>query len=527
MQKFKIFYSWQSDLPGNKTRHFIRECIDEAIYLAQESEAIEAEREEATTGITGSPDIVTTLFSKIDNCNLFIADLSLCYTEDWQNEKKSPNPNVLLELGYAVKVLGWERIICLCNTDYGDKYPFDIAHNRITDFSLDGKSKKEVKSDIAKIIFINIRDIRKQPPRVKAGMATHIIGTYDFDSHKVASSLIPIEISKQESYVLHNKELLEEAKQLVTEIQELTNRIKVAKEKKDQKPAEPPKQPMPSIKISSQVPETVHAIVETYELSETAVVWEDAEKDRSLIKKWIGIDVPDDFFDLGELKQMAQLLNIFGSTLNGTDDEKAKHEKLHMLSYKLLLLNFRTNYLKTFDGLCFVPLAIQNISSMQDTDISVLVNIEIGEIVEPDEHLIWGGYEGLQGNLCRDDEDEMDVGIICELFGLVEDGVIHIEDIPYNPSTYIPRTPILTNSGFQQPDKTAEDYKQELEEFIASTGGKGYYEFDVTNLRPNECRWLSCGMLLRPVDGEVKVHYQICSKYSMGDLSGMLEMKIS
>lgn len=33
MRKFKIFYSWQSDLPGNKTRNFIRDCIDEAIDL--------------------------------------------------------------------------------------------------------------------------------------------------------------------------------------------------------------------------------------------------------------------------------------------------------------------------------------------------------------------------------------------------------------------------------------------------------------------------------------------------------------
>ena len=46
---FKIFYSWQSDLPGNKTRNLIRRCIDEAIALAEESEAIEAERDEATT----------------------------------------------------------------------------------------------------------------------------------------------------------------------------------------------------------------------------------------------------------------------------------------------------------------------------------------------------------------------------------------------------------------------------------------------------------------------------------------------
>ena len=113
MSKFKIFYSWQSDLPKNKTKNFIRECIDEAIDLAQETEAIEAERDEATTGTTGAPNIVTTLFSKIDNCDLFIADVSLCYTDNPLQKKYSPNPNVLLELGYAVKTLGWDRIISL------------------------------------------------------------------------------------------------------------------------------------------------------------------------------------------------------------------------------------------------------------------------------------------------------------------------------------------------------------------------------------------------------------------------------
>ena len=94
-----IFYSWQSDLPGNKARNFIRECIDEAIDLAEESETIEAERDEATKGTTGSPNIVTTLFSKIDNCDFFVADVSLCYTCDTKDGKKGPNPNVLLELG--------------------------------------------------------------------------------------------------------------------------------------------------------------------------------------------------------------------------------------------------------------------------------------------------------------------------------------------------------------------------------------------------------------------------------------------
>ena len=185
MRKFKIFYSWQSDLPGNKTRNFIRDCIDEAIDLAEESEAIEAERDEATKDTTGSPNIVTTLFSKIDDCDLFIADVSLCFTSDIKADKKSPNPNVLLELGYAVNVLGWEHVICLCNTDFGDAYPFDIAHNRITGYSLEGKKEKEVRNYIRKIIFSNIRDLRNAKPRAKAGEAMHILGTYDFSEHMV------------------------------------------------------------------------------------------------------------------------------------------------------------------------------------------------------------------------------------------------------------------------------------------------------------------------------------------------------
>lgn len=519
MQKFKIFYSWQSDLPGNKTRNFIRECIDEAIDLAQESEAVEAERDEATMGTTGSPNIVTTLFSKIDNCDFFIADLSLCFTEDRQNEKKSPNPNVLLELGYAVKTLGWERVICLCNTDYGDKYPFDIAHNRITNFSLEGKSKKEVKNDIAKIIFTNIRDIRKQPPRAKDGSATHIIGAYDFGSQKVINTLVPIEISKQEGYVLHNKELLEESRKLIPEIQELTSRIKTVSEDNENLQETVSEQSEPSVKCQSQL-----SMFFSNKATEITVEWKDAEEDQARIKRWLDIDVPDDFFDLGGLKRMVKFPN---STLNGTDDEKIKYEKLQKLSHYLVLLEVRTNYLKTFEGMYFVPLAIQNISSMSDSDIRVVVNVKTGEIVEPEEHLIWEEIEGLQGNLCRDDEDETDVGIICELFGLIEDGVICIEDIPYDSSRYTTQMPILTANGFSQPDKTEEDYRHELEEFIASTDGRGYYEFNVTNLRPGECRWLCCGMLIRPSDDKIVVHYQIHSKYSSGELNDTIEMKIS
>lgn len=218
---------------------------------------------------------------------------------------------------------------------------------------------------------------------------------------------------------------------------------------------------------------------------------------------------------------------VFNSALNGTEDEKIKYAKLQNLSSNLILLEVRTNYLKTFEGMCYIPLAIQNISSIHDADIRIVVNVKIGEIVEPEEYLICSELEGTQGHLCRNDEDKNDVGIICELFAMNEDGCICIEELPDDSSGYILNEPILSINAFSQFDKTEEDYKQELEEFIASTEGRGYYEFNVTSLRPGECKWLYGGMLIRPVNGKVNVDYQIYSKYSLGDLRDTIEIIIS
>ena len=309
MQTFKIFYSWQSDLPGNKTRNFIRECIDRAINLAQESETIEAERDEATLGVTGSPDIVATLFSKIDNCDLFIADLSPCFTGDQKRVKKSPNPNVLVELGYAVKTLGWERVICLCNTDFGKEYPFDIAHNRITGFSLDGKNKNEVMSKIAEIIFINIRDIRKKMPRAKAGMASHVVGAYSFVDHAVIGGLIPAKIGKQESYLLHNEKLLSEAKSLFTEIQELEAKMQ-SEQKTELESQEMCEQSFLPIKAQNEFRAAVRAMAEPFKGTETPVVWKHIENDKTRIKQWLGMEVEDNFFDVGKLKKSTLMLYL-------------------------------------------------------------------------------------------------------------------------------------------------------------------------------------------------------------------------
>lgn len=63
----------------------------------------------------------------------------------------------------------------------------------------------------------------------------------------------------------------------------------------------------------------------------------------------------------------------------------------------------------------------------------------------------------------------------------------------------------------------------ELKEFIATANGRNYYEFDINNLRPNECKWLYKGLLIKPVDNTIKITYYIRSLHSSGNLGKTLE----
>ena len=67
-----------------------------------------------------------------------------------------PNPNVMLELGYATHVVGWDRVICVLNSDYGapENMPFDIANRRLTPFSLKGGKSKGREIEPQRYFFI-------------------------------------------------------------------------------------------------------------------------------------------------------------------------------------------------------------------------------------------------------------------------------------------------------------------------------------------------------------------------------------
>ena len=150
-RELTIFYSWQSDLPGKDNRYFIQTSIDQAVKnLNNRAISISADRD--TSGKIGTPDIVQTIFEKIDEVDIFIADISIINIDGIG--KKTPNPNVLLELGYAAKAIGWDRIICVFNTNYGllENLPFDLKTRRILPYSLRDSDKSQVRNTIAKII---------------------------------------------------------------------------------------------------------------------------------------------------------------------------------------------------------------------------------------------------------------------------------------------------------------------------------------------------------------------------------------
>jgi hypothetical protein len=132
---FKIFYAWQSDRPSNLARGLIRRALDDAVSVLERDTSIEdvvreIQVDQDTQNVPGSPAIADTILEKIRNCDLFVPDLTFIPFEE--GARKCPNPNVLLEYGYALHCRGDQRIIAVMNTAFGPpaQLPFDLQHKR-------------------------------------------------------------------------------------------------------------------------------------------------------------------------------------------------------------------------------------------------------------------------------------------------------------------------------------------------------------------------------------------------------------
>ena len=145
MENCTVFYSWQSDLPNSTNRGFVQDALERATKAIREDDSITVEPviDRDTAGVAGSPDIAATIFDKIDACQVFVCDVSII--NDQESARPTPNPNVLVELGYALGILGWERILMVMNTAFGEPetLPFDLSKKRVIPYRLPKEGTKK------------------------------------------------------------------------------------------------------------------------------------------------------------------------------------------------------------------------------------------------------------------------------------------------------------------------------------------------------------------------------------------------
>ncbi|MFM2313299.1 MAG: hypothetical protein RLZZ04_2575 [Cyanobacteriota bacterium] len=165
----RIFYSWQSDLPNNINRSFILDCLERSVRaIASEDLSLDFEIDRDTLDVSGSPDIVATIFNKIDNATMFVADIT--FVTGGEGQRRSPNPNVLVELGYAANQHSWDNLICILNIAFGkiEELPFDMRSRRIVTYNLapETEDKSTARKELVAKLTSAIKGIHEDVPRL-------------------------------------------------------------------------------------------------------------------------------------------------------------------------------------------------------------------------------------------------------------------------------------------------------------------------------------------------------------------------
>ena len=164
MNDTTIFYSWQSN--NKTTKNFINKGLGDAIKTLSGNNTLDkAPRlDKDTQGAVGSPNIVSVIKEKIDNCGIFVADVSI--VDESKNGKKLVNQNVMFELGYAIAKHSEMNVVMLFNSDLGNPkdLPFDISHHRVLQFSMkdDDKTGTKLKEKLIGALTAHLNSLVEQ-----------------------------------------------------------------------------------------------------------------------------------------------------------------------------------------------------------------------------------------------------------------------------------------------------------------------------------------------------------------------------
>lgn len=528
--EIKIFYSWQSDLPSKDTRGLIGEGIKKAVRKYRNTVEIDADSD--TRGETGSPDIVQTIFSKIDNCDIFIADVSIInkfYLIDGEKRvldsvKCCPNPNVLIELGYAIQAVGWENILCVFNSDYGDieDLPFDIDHHRVTAYSTEKETKADIKNKICDYIGAILDRIQESGKRVKSKFSNIIVGSYLYDDKTISRRIKPLNLQTLE----YSKNFLEEQYDVSRELYQEISNITIP-------PVEEIEEVNAQRQEKSRAITTPNGVTLSYPINNftdlnfrraRAVKLDATEKDIlcEKMKEYFDINLEENFFYLGGLKKYVSFLPYEEVEIVGTEAEKEKYEKIQELEYRLLNIWVFKSFIHIFSDILIFPLAIKNDSALADKDISIYIQVDTdtADIIIPSKKLVPSELQGLEGEIYEQE-------FIKNVMKMRETAEIQYDDdISYSPEDLMAGNGLIT--GFPgingDPVYNEEDYERELQKYLATPmeESKNEFEFYIESMHAKETKWLGRSILLKPKKSRIELLYTIKSYKSDGELSGTL-----
>lgn len=165
-KEIRVFFSWQSDSPPETNSGAIRAALKKAAKAVKKnSPTLNIVLDEATRNTSGSPNIADKIIEKIDTADIYIADITTITPKS--AKRQSANPNVLIELGYAIAQVGWDRIILLFNGAIGQfpaDLPFDIIQNRVSPYSI-ASGTPDTEGKLEKLLEIAIQAVIDKNPK--------------------------------------------------------------------------------------------------------------------------------------------------------------------------------------------------------------------------------------------------------------------------------------------------------------------------------------------------------------------------
>lgn len=147
MEKPLIFFSSQTWQPEKSD--IIRKGLKKAIHLLAKN-GLFVDYREASNNQTGSKLLLNVITQLIDQSFMLVGDVSNLGSI-LKPENYVTNPNVMFEVGYAIKSLGYDRVFLCYEGDY--KIPSDIRGLQILQFN------KDSADDLAQKMYTAILDL--------------------------------------------------------------------------------------------------------------------------------------------------------------------------------------------------------------------------------------------------------------------------------------------------------------------------------------------------------------------------------